>query len=227
MQTNCCCILIRNSLLESSKSQFDFQCVGLIKWSGYEETSVVGRKELGRLSLTSGNPASWQAGNLAATTSIARCSAHIRSAPLASHFFPFSRAFRGTILSQSWEILDHTLLVIIDGHSLFNFSTDASPLNLLSLVRVLFQLALTISSASKFVISWLLNRKQFASFDFSTSAETCIVRTGEPPDSFSENGAGQCVFRSYAHSTGLVGSVLFNMCHLSKPGSRHFVCEFW
>ena len=226
MQTNCCCILIRNSLLESSKSQFDFQCVGLIKWSGYEETSVVGRKELGRLSLTSGNPASWQAGNLAATTSIARCSAHIRSAPLASHFFPFSRAFRGTILSQSWEILDRTLLVI-DEHSLFNFSTDASPLNLLSLVRVLFQLALTISSASKFAISWLLNRKQFASFDFSTSAETCIVRTGEPLDSFSENGAGQCVSRSYAHSNSLMGSVLFNMCHLSKPGSRHFVCEFW
>ena len=145
-----------------------------------------------------------QAGNLAATTSIARCSAHIRSAPLASHFFPFSRAFRGTILSQSWEILDRTLQVI-DEHPLFNFSTDASPLNLLSLVRVLFQLALTISSASKFVISWLLNRKQFASFDFSTSAETCIVRTGEPLDSFSENGAGQCVSRSYAHSTGLVG----------------------
>ena len=118
----------------------------------------------------SGKAAIRQAGNLAATTSIARCSAHIRSAPLASHFFPFSRAFRGTILSQSWEILDRTLLVI-DEHSLFNFSTDASPLNLLSLVRVLFQLALTISSASKFVISWLLNRKQFASFDFSTSAE--------------------------------------------------------
>ena len=197
-----------------SKSQFDFQCAGLIKWSEYKETSVVGRKELGRLSLTSGNPASWQSGNLAATTSIARCSAHIRSAPLASHFFPFSRAFRGTILSQSWEILDRTLLVI-DEHSLFNFSTDASPLNLLSLVRVLFQLALTISSASKFVISWLLNRKQFASFDSSTSAETCIVRMGEPLDSFSENGAGQCVSRSYAHSTGLVGSVLFNMCHIS------------
>ena len=168
LQTNCCCILIRNSWLEASKSQFDFQFAGLIKWSGYEETSVVGRKELGRLSLTSGNLAIRQAGNLAATTSIARCSAHIRSAPLASHFFPFSPAFRATILSQSWEILDLTLLDI-DEHSLFNFSTDASPLNLLSLVRILFQLALTISSASKFVISWLLNRKQFASSDFYTS----------------------------------------------------------